>query len=81
MTFFLTFLSTVLFLYVADQRNPSQLHFGKKCFHNEYGSIYSYVWVTRPNQELPANWEQCSFDIEDPVEIELPVQLNYPKPK
>ena len=82
MTFFLHFLATVLFLYVADERNPSQLHFGKKCFQNEYGSIYSYVWVTRPNQDLPANWEQCSPDIiKESVETVSPVKLNYPKPR
>ena len=58
MTFF-HFFAISLFLYVADEQNPSQLHFGKKCFSNKYGTIYSHVWVTRPNQDLPANWEQC----------------------
>jgi hypothetical protein len=58
MTFF-HFFAAVLFLFVADEKNPSQLHFGKKCFNNDQGSIYSYVWVTRPNQELPASKEQC----------------------
>tara|TARA_B100000965_G_scaffold374910_1_gene366580 strand:+ start:619 stop:840 length:222 start_codon:yes stop_codon:yes gene_type:complete len=73
MTFF-HFLATCLFLYVADERNHSQLHFGKKCFTNEYGTIYSHVWVTRPNQELPANKEQCEKSPQIPAS-------NIPKPK
>ena len=36
---FLHFLAAVLFLYVADEQNHSQLHFGKKCFQNENGDI------------------------------------------
>ena len=64
MTFF-HFFAAVLFLYVADEKNPSKLHFGKKCFTTEYGTIYSHVWLTRPNQELTANWEQCSAPIAD----------------
>ena len=83
MTFF-HFLASVLFLYVADDKNPSQLHFGKKCFSNDYGTIYSYVWVTRPNQELPANWEQCP-PADDMIlgenEPETPLPKSYPKPR
>ena len=73
MTFF-HFLAAFLFLYVADEKNPSQLHFGKKCFTNEYGTIYSHVWVTRPNQDLPANWEQCD-------ELKVSYISSIPKPK
>ena len=73
---FFQFLAAVLFLYVADEQNPSQLHFGKKCFSNDQGYIYSYVWVTRPNQELPANEEQCEPPIQDmipePISVEEP---------
>ena len=36
---FLHFLAAVLFFYVADEQNHSQLHFGKKCFQNENGDI------------------------------------------
>jgi len=71
---FIHFLATFLFLYVADEKNPSQLHFGKKCFSNEYGTIYSHVWVTRPNQELPANWEQCD-------QPQVPSAPSLPNPK
>ena len=82
MTFF-HFFAAVLFLYVADEKNPSQLHFGKKCFTNEYGTIYSHVWLTRPNQELPANWEQCSAPMEDtPTETPLEdTPRETPQPK
>ena len=82
MTFF-HFFAAVLFLYVADEKNPSQFHFGKKCFTNEYGTIYSHIWLTRPNQELPANWEQCSAPIED-TSKEKPLEdtpMETPKPK
>jgi len=75
MTFF-HFLAAFLFLYVADEKNPSQLHFGKKCFTNEYGTIYSHVWVTRPNQDLPPNWEQC-----DEVKASDASASSIPKPK
>ena len=75
MTFF-HFLAAVLFLFIADEENPSQLHFGKKCLNNDQGSIYSYVWVTRPNQELPASKEQCEPSttdrILDPSSVEEP---------
>lgn len=62
MTFF-HFLAAVLFLYVADEKNPSQMYFGKKCFQNETGDlVYSYVWVTTPYTELPATLrpEHCN---------------------
>ena len=58
MTFF-HFLITVLFLYVADEDNPSQLHFGKKCLKGEQGIVYSHLWVTKPNQPLPVSEDQC----------------------
>ena len=58
MTFFHFFI-TVLFLYVADENNPSQLHFGKKCLKGEQGIVYSHLWVTKPNQPLPVSKDQC----------------------
>jgi hypothetical protein len=73
---FLNFLAVVLFLYVADEQNHSQLHFGKKCFQNENGDIiFSHIWVTRPFDELPANKEQCTL----PEEPEPPVIPKYGK--
>jgi hypothetical protein len=55
----------VLFLYVADENNPSQLHFGKKCLKGEQGIVYSHIWVTKPNQPLPVSEDQCPPELDE----------------
>ena len=82
MTFF-HFFMTVLFLYVADENNPSQLHFGKKCLKGEQGIVYSHIWVTKPNQPLPVSEDQCPPEY-DPSHAELEQEHEpelKPKPK
>lgn len=76
MTFFHFFI-TVLFLYVADENNPSQLHFGKKCLKGEQGIVYSHLWVTKPNQPLPVSEDQCSPEHEP--ELKPKPKYTYPK--
>ena len=50
MTFFHFFLITwVLF---QANRKPVQLHFGKKCLSSDNAVVYSYIWVTKPNEPL-----------------------------
>jgi len=78
MTFFHFFMA-VLFLYVADENNPSQLHFGKKCLKGEQGIVYSHIWVTKPNQPLPVSENQCPPE-NDPSHAEHEQELNF-KPK
>lgn len=76
MTFFHFFI-TVLFLYVADENNPSQLHFGKKCLKGEQGIVYSHLWVTKPNQHLPVSEDQCPPEHEP--ELKPKPKYTYPK--
>ena len=79
---FLHFLAIVSVLWISNPENPSQFHFGKKCFTNEYATFYSHVWLTRPNQELPA-WENCSATIKD-IPIDIPLEdtpRETPKPR
>ena len=87
MTFFHFFMA-VLFLYVADENNPSQLHFGKKCLKGEQGIVYSHIWVTKPNQPLPVSEDQCppeydeshaELEQEHEPELKPKPKYNYPK--
>ena len=87
MTFFHFFMA-VLFLYVADENNPSQLHFGKKFLKGDQGIVYSHIWVTKPNQPLPVSEDQCpkeydeshaELEPEHEPELKPKPQYNYPK--
>ena len=87
MTFFHFFMA-VLFLYVSDENNPSQLHFGKKCLKGEQGIVYSHIWVTKPNQPLPVSEDQCppeydpshaEHEQEHEPELKPKPKYNYPK--
>ncbi len=79
MTFFHFFMA-VLFLYVADENNPSQLHFGKKCLKGDQGIVYSHIWVTKPNQPLPVSEDQCPPEYDESHAEHEPVLKPKPKP-
>ena len=80
---FLQFLAIVSVLWISNPENPSQLHIGLKCFPYEDKILYSHVWFTKPNQELPAWEKNCSDPIKD-IPIEIPLEdtpKETPKPK
>jgi len=80
MTFFQFFLMALL-LYQANPENPSQLHFGKKCLSSDNAVVYSYIWVTKPNEPLlPISEDQCPKEVDESHAEHEPVLKPKPKP-